>query len=285
MEKVIQYSKLVLFADDGLLYISGNNLNLIKDNIEKDLSAIYTWLNMNKLVLNTNKTKFMILNNPSPELQFNIQINNTIIEQITSIKYLGIVLDNKLSFNEHIDHICKKVSKKLGVLRRTRKNISKNSAIKVFNVTVKPHFEYCASLLYLCNITQKTRLQKLQNKAMRTILKCDRYSSITSMLESLNWLNINQRLYMMAMVFVFKIKHNLCPEYLQSSVPTRRVIPYNLRNVEEFNIIRTRTSRAQASILYMGLQAFNYLPINIRNIENLNQFKNQVFIYAKTYIN
>ena len=119
---------------------------------------------------------------------------------------------------------------------------------------------------------------------MCVILKCDRYSSSTAMLQSLNWLNINQRLFMMAMVFVFKIKHNMCPEYLKSIIPTNRNILYSLRKIEEFNIIRTRTTRAQSSIIYMGLQAYNNLPPDIRNINNLDQFKNQVIIYAKSNI-
>lgn len=240
---------------------------------------------MNKLITNIDKTKYMLLNSPIIQRPITIKINDKLIEPVSYIKYLGVVLDNKLTFEPHIDHVCKKVSKKLYVLRKMRKNISKTSAIKVYNVIVKPHFEYCASLLFLCNVTQKNRLQKLQNRAMRTILKCDRYTPISLLINSLNWLNINQRLYAMTMILVFKIKNNLCPHYLTTNLPQNRTLNYDLRSPTDFNIHRTRTVRAQRSILYNGLQTFNMLPVNIRNISNFNTFKRTIYEYSKNNVN
>ena len=63
----------------------------------------------------------------------------------------------------------------------------------MFKTIVAPHFEYCESILAMANNGQFDRMQKLQNRAMRIILKCNKRTSIDSMLEALRWMNIKQK--------------------------------------------------------------------------------------------
>ena len=74
---------------------------------------------------------------------------------------------------------------------------------------IKPHFEYCSSILYICSNSELLKLQRLQNKSMRIILKCSRFTSIRTMLEMLQWMNVKQRIFVNVLCFVFKIKKNL----------------------------------------------------------------------------
>ena len=70
----------------------------------------------------------------------------------------------------------------------TAKKLRKKLAIKIYNTIIKPHFEFGSTIIYTCcNETQLNGLQKLQNKSMRAILKCDRYTSIQFMLNTLKW--------------------------------------------------------------------------------------------------
>lgn len=128
-------------------------------------------------------------------------------------------------------------------------------------------------------------MQVLQNKAMRIILKSDRYTPITFMLNSLNWLSINQKLYMCAMLFVHKIKNETCPNYLLENVAISDGSSYNLRSTGDLRIRRARTTRGQRSMCYMGFQAFNSLPTYLKTESSFHIFKRKLIDHTRVNIN
>ena len=80
---------------------------------------------------------------------------------------------------------------------------------------LKPHFEYGSTILYTCCTEQQlTRLQKLQNKAMHSILQLNRFTRTTFMLDALGWLNVHKRLELNTLNFIQKIKIGEATEYL-----------------------------------------------------------------------
>jgi hypothetical protein len=75
----------------------------------------------------------------------------------------------------------------------------------LYKSIILPHFDFCASVLYLMDKTKVGVLQKLQNRGMRIILKCNKYTPIRLMLSTLQWMSVEQRLYYMSMIFMFKM--------------------------------------------------------------------------------
>lgn len=176
----------------------------------------------------------------------------------------------------------KKIAKKVGFLRRIRNEVSTLSAIKIFNVIIKPHFEYCSTVLFLCNDSMMQRLQLLQNKAMRCILKCNRYVSINVMLNTLKWLSVKQRIVMNVLVFVHKIKYNLLPQYLSKYVKyISDVQPYSLRNMNDIRLPNLLTARSQNSLIYKGFKLFNDLPNSVKSEQNLKLFKKSAIEFVR----
>ena len=112
------------------------------------------------------------------------------------------------------------------------------TAINIYNTIIQPHFEFGSTILYnCCTETHINRLQKLQNKAMRTILRCNRYTSINTMLTTLKWLNIKQRLKLNTLKFIFKMREGSAPEYLCDDLQyVGETQPYRLRNASDFRI-------------------------------------------------
>lgn len=279
---IMNNSTLSLFADDALMFVGGKNVNAIKQNIESDLNSLYEWLNMNKLKLNVGKTKCMVMN---CEFNVNLKINGEDIQQVREIKYLGVKLDSELNFKGHMDYITKKISKKIGFLRRIRKNITTMCAINIYNTIIKPHFEFCSTILYMGNIESIRRLQILQNKAMRSILNCGYYTSIEWMLSCLRWMSINQRIVYNAILFVFKMKHKMVPEYLSSNLQyIQDVQPYSLRSNSDFHLQFYRDSRTQNMLMYKGLKQFNDLPSVIKNENVFRVFKKLLIDHIKSHI-
>ncbi|XP_036320873.1 uncharacterized protein LOC118735304 [Rhagoletis pomonella] len=110
--------------------------------MQEDLHCLYKWLCVNRLQLNVNKTKFMVIYraaNVSSD-NYSLKIKDEVIEKVRIIKYLGIYIDDKLKFEEHIDYTVAKIGKKIGLMKRSSSD------------------------------TQIDKLQKMQNRAMRFIL-------------------------------------------------------------------------------------------------------------------
>lgn len=276
------FTTISLFADDTLIYISGKDVQHLSSIMNADLTKISEWLNINKLKLNVNKTKCMQISNKALTNEYQIIINGCEIEKVSNIKYLGILLDNKLTFKENINYLCKKVAKKISFLARLAKNLTLIAKINVYKTVIAPHFEYCASILFLSNEELFLKMQKLQNKAMRIILKCNKYTSVEWMLHTLQWMNVRQRIYTKTLNLIFQIKNKKLPEYLCNLVISNAdVHNYPVRNRNDFRLPYCRTNRTQNSLMYKGLKMFNDMPDIIKMETNENFFKRKMKCYVK----
>ncbi len=94
--------KLILFADDTNILFSGDTLNELLKEITTEISKLKIWFNSNKLSLNLNKSKVILFGNNKINTQINIQIDGVIIERVKEIKFLGTIIDEKLSWKSHI---------------------------------------------------------------------------------------------------------------------------------------------------------------------------------------
>lgn len=282
------YDFLNLFADDTLVACYGENLdetiiraNLVMEKIEK-------YLCINKLKLNVKKTKAMILGSKYKLSLINyevlqIRIENETIEWVHDIKYLGFIIDECLTLKCHYEYIHKKISKKLYFYSRIADNLSLYSRKTIYNTIIQPHFDYCSSLLYILDKNCKGALQKLQNRGMRILLRCNRYTPIASMLKTLNWISVEDRFYYLAMIFIFKITKNMLPGYFRSFITYNNEIhSYNTRNQNNFHISKTRLNKSMQSLFFKGLNDFNNLPMDIRNCQNLRSFKKQLLLFIST---
>lgn len=278
----LQQSFVNLFADDTLISVSGKNFEEIVEVMNEELGILNKWLMANKLKLNSLKTKCMILGSNSNVAKFNrcnfvIEIGDTKISYVYEIKYLGIIFDPQLKFSKHIDYLCKKIGKKVGYFYRVCRNLSLWCRKIVYNTIIFPHFSYCMSVFISCSDEQIHRLQLLQNKAMRVILRCNRYTSITSMLETLNFLNVRQLITESYLVLIYKIVNRQAPKYLTDYLVKRsELIDYNLRYTDHYQIQRFSTSAMEKTLFIEGLREYNKLPLLVKTSPNIVVFKTRL---------
>ena len=142
--------------------------------MNNDLLCVHTWLLANKLSLNSSKTEFILisLNHRLKNLtnQPNIKIDQDKIKQVHHSRLLGVEVDEKLSWNKHVESVAKKATSGVGTLRRIRDFVRRETLISIYNALVRPHFEYCSEVWDTLGIGLSTRLQKLQNRAARVIM-------------------------------------------------------------------------------------------------------------------
>ena len=120
-----------------------------KQVLQNDLNYVEQWLQENKLVLNQSKTKWMLFGTRQKlehSSDIAIQSHGQNIERVSSFCYLGVTLDEHLSWNEHVEMICRKVSKRLGLLSRIRPYLTQNAAKCVYNCLIQPIFNYTDTL-------------------------------------------------------------------------------------------------------------------------------------------
>lgn len=282
INECLKYSKIGLFADDTLLYTTHKDPVVAAQQMNEDLANVQKWLNINKLKLNTEKTKCMVLNCKEIGNLPPIHIKNIEIERVKSIKYLGFIIDEKLKMADHVDYIAKKLAKKIGFLGRISNKMNLDGRLTIYKSIISPHFDYCASILYLCNFNEFDRLQKLQNRALRIVLRSRNRKSIKSMLNELNLLSVKQRTMMMTMVFIYKMKNKLLPGYLQNYISyVGQHHRYKLRNINNFRLPHVSRSSTQNCLFYKGLKQFNGLPVQLKDAKSLSEFKNLIKTYVK----
>lgn len=257
------------------------------EQLNTELDDVKDWLNVNKLKLNINKTKGMVIATENNYMKFlreklAVKIDNIEIELVNSYKYLGFIVDRQMKFKEHIQYICKKVAKKIGVLSRCSSYLTVESRKLVYNTIILPHFLYGATIIYLAQQNELNRLQKLQNKAMRIILRCNRYTKIETMLQDLNWLNIRNLVKMHTLIFLHKIKLGLMPDYLCTLLTVfSQVHNHETRHNNNFYLTHKSKKTAQNSIFFRGLIEYNALPEIIKKLPLINKFKIELRIVIK----
>jgi len=198
MVRVVKNCEVELFADDAMIYCAGKDITTMQQIVNKDLDDVFNWLCNNKLNLTASKSRFYVND-------ITILINNQKIVYEAEVKYLEVLLDKCLNFQAHADYITRKFSKKVNFISRVGKHLSSYTKKMLYNSIAAPHIEFCATLLYGLSAYKIEQLQMIQNRAMRAILKFNRYTHISTMLTTLNMLPVKQKI--MYNVVVEKVKN------------------------------------------------------------------------------
>lgn len=277
-----------LFADDTILYTYCDNLKGIETELNDALLDLQSWLKYNQLKLNVKKTVYSILHNKQIKNvrdRCEIKINDQKIEYASKTKYLGVIVDDQLTFKENAMYVARKVTKKINLLYRLKNTVSSYTKNIIYKSIIAPNFEYCNTIVLNYSQSSVTMLQKLQNRAMRIILGVNRYTEISKMLDTLGYMSINQRLVYNCCILIHKMRSNLTPTYLSDRIQNNsKEHGYNTRNKTLIKIRHTNTHTGERSITYRGYTWYNDLPNDIREEDRMPIFKRRLKEYIKLYI-
>ena len=132
-----------LFADDTNLHLSHININSLQSRVQQEMMKVSKWMVSNKLTLNYKKSCYMLKSKkPLNDSNFSVLINQNLIKKSECVKYLGVHLDNKLSWRTRIDKICKKVSKICGMIYKLRYYVPLSTLKIVYFSLFHSHIQY-----------------------------------------------------------------------------------------------------------------------------------------------
>ena len=245
-----------MFADDTNITVSGCTFVELEQATNSELNNLYSWLKANKLSLNIAKTEFMVISTRQKFLaencsEINIQLHGHPICGVEHAKSLGLIIDDRLSWSNHIKELCRKISSAIGALRRIRSLMSQSTAVQIYtDALIQPHFDYCAPVWdglssYLCE-----KLQKLQNRATRVILQANCEVNSRLLLETLKWDQLSLRRRKQKAMMMFKSLNGLAQVYLHDSF-------------RKLNLPKPRIDYLKRSFGYSGALMWNSLPENI----------------------
>ena len=144
---------------------------------------------------------------------FKLILNNYEIRRVTKTKHLGMIVDDRLTWEDHIDYITLKINRGIGIIRRVRQFIPEKSLLLLYQTLIDPYFRYCSTVWGQCEETLKDKLQALQNRAARSIAKV-KYEDADhlQLLLKFGWLSVRSLISYEMGVFMYKTLNGLAPD-------------------------------------------------------------------------
>lgn len=157
----------VIFADDTNIVYSDLNMESLIRRLNLELLKLSNWFRANRLLLNLKKTNLIHFHSRTlslPQGRDFVQIDNHKIEEVQSIKFLGIIIDEKLSWKNHVLKITSAISKSIGVINKVKYKLPVSALLCLYNALVLSHLNYCCLVWGWAAATTLDPILKLQKR-------------------------------------------------------------------------------------------------------------------------
>ena len=264
-----------LFADDTSLSCTTSVLADLEGILNHDLCLINVWAKRWLVDFNPQKTEAILFttqkNIPFPKLMF----GNVPVTFVDEHKHLGLTFSSDGKWNNHINNILTSAAKILGVMRKVKYKLSRKCLNQIYFTHLRPLLEYACIVWDGCTLYDKELLEKIQNEAARIVSGLTRSVSLRNLYTEVKWPSLEKRRSYLKLINIYKMHNGQCPNYLTNLLPptVHEQSSRNLRNAEDYTILSRRTLLYSRSFLPSAINLWNSLPIDIRNIDNISNFK------------
>ena len=267
---VLDYCKVSLYADDTVIYLAHENVNIAVELVQKDLNNLSNWCTRNKLTVNSKKNKYCIYGmrsnvKKSKTINTVLSLNNNILDRVCSYKYLGFILDDHLTFNKHITELCKVVSHKLYLLAKVRRYLTTEACINVFKTMVLSLFEYGDIVFAGTSQENLKKIDRLFYRGLRICLNFNYNVTKEELCDECHISTLRARRYFHLLLFMHQ--HKNCDNLLKKThIATR------LHQAPVFWYYKPNNERVCLNVFYRGALAWNNLQAKERNLD-FKEFK------------
>ena len=266
--------ELILFADDSTAIASGPNLQETISNIDEQLINLHNWLRANRLSLNVSKSIFSLFTNHRNIETPHIRIGSSELSYSSCTKYLGMQIDDKLNFSQHIKAVCKLVRNRTGLLKRLSSSIPKNVLRNLYSAIIYPHISRDIETWGNSSSTDLRRLRSLMDKCIKIISGTNTIND--NSYKSLNLLKFDDVYSYFCLVRFYKYYRLEYSEYFEERANSLEIQhTYSTRSSTNqiLNQPNVRLNRTSHSFFKNAILKWNSLPSNLRNITKLDTFK------------
>ena len=217
----VKSSKVSMYADDTRIYHSSKDVTQLNTALHEELQRLDRCLKGNKLYLNVAKTRSMLITTKQNKKYLTASnqalqpsIREEHIEVICNTKYLGVQIDENLTWKNQTKSVTENASRAIGFLKFAKHFLPEAIAKTLCTSIIKPHFQYCCSVWGCCNSTDILQSQRLQNRAARLVTNSHFDAPSTPLIQSLGWKTIEELINRQVNLTVFKCLNNIAPKYV-----------------------------------------------------------------------
>lgn len=286
MEKMVKNCLLVQYADDAQ-FIHSEKFEKIGEMVtsaEETLSLAKKYFDKNGLLINAKKTQCIFIGSYQyisriPN-DISIKFDNKTIIPSNHVKNLGLYIDCHMSFEIHINEMCRRVVGTLSYINGIKNNFNKSIRTTVIEALVLSKINYCSRIWGAASRTQIQRVQKLQkNSAKVAHGHARKYDHATPIIKELGWMKVEEKLIYDLCTVIYKILRGELPSWLFSFDTVGQVRGVETRQVNDLFVPRANTTIGSKAIDIRGPLYWNALPCNVKEACSFPTFKKRMKHY------
>ena len=270
-----------LFADDTGLSLSCGNLFELNVQCNIEAAFVDNWFRANRLTTNSKKaSKFLLsqytygLNSTSFQ-NFRITMGDVELEMVKSVKYLGVMLDDQVTWANQIDYLKSKLSRSAGIFSKLRYYLNTKFLIEIYHALFNSHLQYAILCWGSACTTRLNCLQIVQNKAIRNMMKSPRFFRLDNHYLNLRILKVKDLYNLEVAKFMYSHSKDILPSCFSSffhEISESHNHYTRASSVRNYITPYFRSSRGQRSIQYYGPKIWNEIPTDVKSAP-LHKFK------------
>lgn len=273
LPEYVHQSNVRLFADDCVLYRNiCNNTDTIK--LQEDLNSLLQWETDWQMEFHPSKCQLLRVTNKRKPVTNSYNIRGHRLEVVDSAKYLGVTIHKNLRWNEHIDNITKKANSTRAFIQRNLQHCPRNTKAACYTTLVRPLVEYACTVWDPHTALNIQKLEAVQRRSARFVMNnYSQTSSVTSMLEILQWTSLEERRARNKAIMMYRIVHGLV------AIPTTELHPTMTSargHTNRFLIPYARTLLYKHSFFPDSIRIWNNLPQRAVDSTSLDEFRQEV---------
>ena len=246
----------------------------MKRKLEKSSDIAIQWFKTNYFKLNTDKCKLIVCGHKGP--QITVRVGESYIKEEQFVKLLGVHIDNKLNFNDHISKLVKKANSKLYVVKRGLNLLTFHKKKVLLNSFVQSQFSHAPLVWMLCGRDANKKINKVHYNFLK-VLYDDYTSTFKQLLDKHKDFTVHQKNIQKLLIEMYKLKYNLEPSLLNDIFTKSNYTGAALRINKDF--IRPRINSTKfgiRSLNNIGNIMWNLLPKQIKELASLDEFKSEI---------
>jgi len=278
--------KFILFADDTSAFYSSKDINNC-DLINNELDKVYNWLISNQLSVNITKTKNIVFRSKQKRINlsnYHLRIDNKIIERKEHFKFLGVIIDEHLTWKEHINTVAGKISRSIGIISKIQFYVSQSSLLNLYYSLIYPYLYYGNIVWGATYKSNLKRLIVLQKRIIRIITKSKYDAHTAPLFHNLNLLNLENIYTLQIGLFMFSVlKNNSIPKSFKSLFSQSSSFhSYSTRHNKDLRPHQSRTNVKKFTFTCQGPRIWNSFPEDLKSKPTMACFKSCLKKYLLT---
>ena len=277
-----------IFADDTGIFCQSNNILSLVSKVEKIIEKISEWFSANKLTLNISKTSYVIFrskrcsvkNIPDTIKKGNIQINRD-----TKVKYLGIILQEHLSWDDHTNEICNKLKRFFPLFYNIRNYLNKENIITIYYTMIYSRIKYGSIVTGQTTKLNHDKIQVMQNKLLK-VLYMKKYCYSTNKLHNeLSILKYEDMIKQETFSFMYAYIHEKLPSVFKNYFHHRQKVSDMIeeKRKRRFILPRVFSNIGESTIKYTGSKLINENAFELKLENSMKTFRKHIKTFLLNY--